>query len=315
MGGCGGEIPEAKGDEGSEEWAEGGRNDNLNEGIPSFHQMAPTVYFFSDGPLGHSLFQYFAAELIKKIYGYEEAKISLTINLEFHLVIDDEKFKTIVTRYLQGDPVPLDTTRDLLLMGYFQDSEFYEHEREHLRSLWNAENAHYVTRNVQVKQIVQYQSKHTMVPTAADLVVHLPLRDLSASHSGVLPIPPCPWVERGYLQNLIASLPHERLFLVHDADSLDLPYARSFESLHPLWIHRTLGDDFDFLLRAPRLVTSSSSLSWMAAFLGHAREVHLPLVSSSRRGGFDSHCTVYEHAPIDTTPNLESSSMESSETA
>lgn len=240
--------------------------------------MAPTVYFFTEGQLGNNLFQYFAAELIKKIYGYEEAKITLTINLEFNLVIDDEKFKTIITRYMEGNPVPLDTTRDILLMGFFQRSEIFEYERDYLLSLWNSDNTHYVNRNVQIKNIVNYQTKHTMEPTPRDLTLHLRLGDFATTGVLTQNAPTSQIYDPAYLKALIQSIPHERLFIVHQKPKEDWEkeYEQHFDELNPIWIHGNLGDDFDFLMRSPTLITSASTLCWMAAFLGKGTSIHIP---------------------------------------
>ena len=55
-----------------------------------------TVNFLVQGQFGNNLFHYFAAEIIKKIYGYDAVKPTFQINLEFNTTIDDEKFKRII---------------------------------------------------------------------------------------------------------------------------------------------------------------------------------------------------------------------------
>ena len=52
-----------------------------------------TVYFFIQGQFGNNLFQYFAAEIIRKLYNYDEVKPTFALNMEFNTVIDDMKFK------------------------------------------------------------------------------------------------------------------------------------------------------------------------------------------------------------------------------
>ena len=56
-----------------------------------------TVYFLVQGQFENNLFQYFAAEVIKKLYGYDEVHPTFQINLEFNTIVDDEKFKRQLT--------------------------------------------------------------------------------------------------------------------------------------------------------------------------------------------------------------------------
>ena len=275
--------------------------------------MSRIVSFTAEGPLGNNLFQYFAAEIIKKIYGYDEVQLTLPINLEFNLVIDDEKFKTIVTRYMEGDVVPLDTSRNILLMGFFQRSEILEFEREYLRSLFHKDNEHYINRTVRIKNIVQYVSKHTVQPQGDELTLHL------SSNTGQLYDP-------AFLKGIIKSIPHTRLFIVHEDDHRE--YHRHFDELGATWIHGSLGDDIDFLMRSPRIITSASPVSWMAAFLGHAQHIYIPY--NHHYGVKDGHgqslaeyspaCIVYYDTAYWTTEketpaNPEPSATDASETA
>ena len=48
-----------------------------------------TVHFLVQGQFGNNFFQYLAAEIIKKIYGYDAVAPTWYINLEFITVIDD----------------------------------------------------------------------------------------------------------------------------------------------------------------------------------------------------------------------------------
>lgn len=278
--------------------------------------MSRIVSFTAEGPLGNNLFQYFAAEIIKKIYGYDEVQLTLHINLEFNLVIDDEKFKTIVTRYMEGDLVPLDTTRNILLMGFFQRSEIFEFEREHLLSLFHKDNEHYINRNVQIKNIVTYRPKQAVEIKEDDLTLHLPWNTVRSQ-----------LYDPEFLKSIIKSIPYQRLFIVHEGGERE--YYRHFDELGATWIHGSLGDDVDFLMRSSRLITSASPVSWMAAFLGNAQHVYLPY--NHYYGGKEGHgqslaefspkCLVYHDTMYwtptakDTPANPERFSEDASETA
>ena len=102
--------------------------------------MKGNVHFLIQGSFGNHLFQYFAAELMKKIYGYEAVKPCFQMQMDFQQVIDDEKFKAIMLAYLQGHPIQLDVRKDILLVGFFQRSEIFTAERDFVRSLFHVEN-------------------------------------------------------------------------------------------------------------------------------------------------------------------------------
>ena len=136
-----------------------------------------TVHFLLEGQFGNNLFQYFAAEIIKKIYGYDEVKPTFYINLEFNTIIEDEKFKRIIDAYMNGHKYELDTSKDILMMGYFQRSEIFLFERDYIRSLFNENNMNNISNRIKIGNIVTYKTKHTIQPQENDLVLHIRLDD------------------------------------------------------------------------------------------------------------------------------------------
>lgn len=158
----------------------------------------PAVLFVAEGNIADNLFQYFAAEIVKKIYGYDEVKLTFQVDLEANMFMDNEKFKMMVARYMQGDPIPIDTTRPILLMGSFQRSEIFEYERDYVLSLFHKDNQSYVNRTVQIKNIVNYQSKLAIQPQETDLTLHIRLGD-------------SPLYDPEYLTSLIKSIPHHNI--------------------------------------------------------------------------------------------------------
>jgi hypothetical protein len=241
-----------------------------------------TVYFFIQGQFGNNLFQYFASEIIRKIYDYDEVKPTFTINMEFNNVIDDVKFKQIITRYMNGETVEIDRRRDILLMGYFQRSEIFKYERNFIRQLFRAENMNHISNRIQIGNIVKYQSKHTIQPTEQDLVLHLRCGDfwdhLKQKSQMYHPT---------FLKKIIGSIKYDKLYIVSNPADFEWEkeYYQQFEDLQPTWIHGNLGDDFDFMMKANKIITSASTMSWMAAYLGNAKEVHIPY--NRYYGGFE----------------------------
>lgn len=235
--------------------------------------MSGTVYFLVQGQFGNNLFQYFAAELMKKIYGYNEVKPTFQINYEFQNVIDDEKFKTIYDAYLHGTPIPLDTRKNILMIGFFQRSEIYKAEGEYLRSLFCIENMSHISNRVQIGNILKYKTKHTIQPTTKDLSLHLRCGDFWDHEKKRSQI-----FDPVRIKEIVRSIPHETLYIVSSpiAFAWEKEYYQQFEELNPVWIRGNMADDFDFLMKSPKLITSASTLSWIAAFLSNAEEVHIP---------------------------------------
>ena len=248
-----------------------------------------TVKFFVQGQFGNNLFHYFAAEIIKKIYGYDKVQPTFEINLEFNTTIDDEKFKRIITAHLEGRKYELDTSKDILMMGFFQRSEIFLKEHDFIRSLFNEDNNNNISNRIKVSNIVKYQTKHTIEPTENDLVLHARLAgafqwadfiDMENKTSQLYdPVD---------IKNIIKDIKYDKLYIVCNTPKADWEneYLKEFEDLNPTIITGVLGDDFDFLLKAKKLITSASTMSWMAALLGNASEVHIPY--NTYYGGFES---------------------------
>jgi hypothetical protein len=244
-----------------------------------------TIYFLIQGQFGNNLFQYYAAEILKKIYpSYEEIKPTFQINLEFNNVIDDEKFKAIITKHINGEKYELDTRRDILLMGFFQRSEIYKFEREYLRSLFNESNMNNISNRIKIGNIVKYQSKHTVAPTEADLTLHIRCGDFwdHAKNRSQIYHPE-------FLKRIIRSIKYDKLYIVCNKPEFDWEreYYKEFDELSPIWVNGNLGDDFDFLMKSKTLITSASTMAWMAAFLGQGNQFHIPY--NTYYGGFEGY--------------------------
>jgi hypothetical protein len=248
-----------------------------------------TVKFFVQGQFGNNLFHYFAAEIIKKIYGYDKVQPTFEINLEFNTTIDDEKFKRIITAHLEGRRYELDTSKDILMIGFFQRSEIFLHERDFIRSLFNEENTNNISNRIKINNIIKYQTKHTIQPTENDLVLHARLAgtfqwadfiDMETKTSQLY--------NPEDLKGIIKNIKYDKLYIVCNTPKADWEkeYLKEFEDLNPTIVTGVLGDDFDFLLKAKKLITSASTMSWMAAYLGNASEIHIPY--NTYYGGFES---------------------------
>ena len=261
-------------------------------------KMTKTVYFLIQGQFGNNLFQYFAAEIMKKIYGYDEVKPTFHINLEFNTVIDDEKFKTIIARYMDNNTIQIDTSKDILLMGFFQRSEIFKYEREYITSLFNENNINNISNRIKIGNIVKYVSKHTIQPTKQDLTLHLRCGDFWDKEKNLSQM-----FHPLYLKDIIKGIKYEKLYIVANksSESWEKEYYDQFEELNPIWINGNLGDDFDFLMKSNQLITSASTMSYMAAYLGNAENIHIPYNfhyggsqgSGQHLADFNDKCTVH----------------------
>jgi hypothetical protein len=270
-----------------------------------------TVYFYIQGQFGNNLFQYFAAEIIKKIYNYDEVKPTFHINLEFNTVVDDVTFKDIITKHINGDKYELNTRRDILMMGFFQRSEIFKFERDHILSLFNADNNNHISNRIQIGNIVKYKTKLTIEPTENDLTLHIRCGDFWDHEKNRSQI-----YHPDTLKRIIQQIKYDKLYIVASPPTFDWEktYYAQFDELNPIWINGNLGDDFDFLMRSKKLLTSASTYAWMAAYLGNADEIHIPY--NSYYGGsegteqslaeFNDKCHVYYDVDYwlpDTTKN------------
>jgi len=242
-----------------------------------------TVRFFNDGGFGNNLFQYFAAEIIKKIYKYDKVEPTPYINLEFNTVINDELFVKIVNEYIRGNIYEIDTAKDILLLGFFQRSEIFAHERDYIRSLFTKENNNYISNRIRISNIFKYQTNHTVKSSENDLTIHIRLGDFYDKAENKTQI-----YDPEYLKNIIKTIEYDKLYIITDTikEDWEKEYIKEFEELNPIILSGRLGDDFDFLLHSKKLLLSASTLGWLAGYLGDVTEVHIPY--NSYYGGHNS---------------------------
>ena len=136
---------------------------------------------------------------------------------------------------------------------------------------------------------MKYKTKHTIEPTENDLVLHARLAgtfqwadfiDMENKTSQLY--------NPDDLKNIIKNIKYDKLYIVCNTPKAEWEkeYLKEFEDLNPTIITGVLGDDFDFMLKAKKLITSASTMSWMAALLGNANEIHIPY--NTYYGGFES---------------------------
>lgn len=257
-----------------------------------------TVYFLIQGQFGNNLFQYFAAEFIRQLYGYDKVVPTFTINLEFNTIIDDYKYKEIITKHINGEKYEINTTRDILMMGFFQRSEIFEYERDFFLGLFNENNTNNISNRIKISNIVKYKTNHTVEPGESDLVLHIRCGDFWDHENNRSQI-----YHPDTLKEILRSIQYDKLYIVAEKPTFEWEkeYYKYFDELNPIWINGNLGDDFDFLMKAKKIVLSASTMCYMAAFFGKANEIHIPYNTfyggmegtGQNLGEFNDKCKLY----------------------
>lgn len=242
-------------------------------------KMSKIVYFCSHGRFTNNLFQYFAAQIVKKILNYDTVVLDISNSNTLKntcYIIDDAKFKQILDdKFLQK----IDTSKNIYLNGYFQRSEIFKHYREYIKSLIHENNLDRfgISYNYRICELI-LPLKNSNTPSKSDLVVHIRLDDFI----GDLQI-----FDPSSLKEIISKIQYDELYIVCDKLKQDweYKYIANFLDLQPILIQGSLLEDFNFMRRANKILVSASTLSWMAAFLSDAEEVHIPY--NTFHGGFE----------------------------
>ncbi len=264
------------------------------------------IYFKLNGRFGNNIFQYFAAEIIKKIYNYDFVKI-FNNEQDFNeiVVIDDSLFKKIGNEYIKGNISNIDsfdgfpsinTSKNILMDGYFQHSEIFYHFRDYILRIFNKDNRNLINKSYSISDIVNHNISHCIIPEKNDLVVHIRLDDFV----GDLQI-----FDPQQLIEIIKKINYDDLYIVCDKLNKDweINYINKFNHLNPIFISYSMLDDFKFIMKANKILVSASTFSWLAAFFGEAEEVHIPY--NTFHGGeesnnqnldkFNEKCIVYKN--------------------
>ena len=241
--------------------------------------MTTIIYFRSQGRFTNNLFQYFAAQIVKKILNYDTVVLDTSNSNTLKntcYTIDNAKFKEVLDdKFLRE----IDTSKNIYLDGYFQRSEIFKHYREYIKSLIHENNKDRfgISYTYRICDLV-LPLENSNVPSKNDLVVHIRLDDFI----GDLQI-----FDPSSLKEIISKIQYDELYIVCDKLKQDweYKYIANFLELQPILIQGSLLDDFNFMRRANKILVSASTLSWMAAFLGDAKEVHIPY--NTFHGGFE----------------------------
>lgn len=261
-----------------------------------------TVYFINKGRFANNLFQYFAAQIIKKIFECREVKY-ISSPPQNCYIIDDINFKKIIHNYINLQnknlyllPKDFGIHKDICLCGFFQRSEIFEYLKDYIKELYTIENKDFINDKYRICDTI-LNIKPLGGPN--DLIVHIRLDDFihEVYNSEIFnPI---------QIKNIIKSISYDKLYIVCDRLRYDWEkkYMSNFEDLNPIHISSNLLEDFSYMKNANKILISGSTLSWIAAFLGITKEIHIPYHSyhggydgtGSSLGIFNNNCFIYEN--------------------
>jgi len=217
------------------------------------------VTYDTMGRFGNNLFQYFAAKIIGKIYGIEKVGNS-SGNVK---ILDDDQWEELCLYYIENNTAKPQDCTTFHLHGFFQRSNIFNHFRDFLKeSLTNDPDLAYLT--CDLKEF----------PDKNDIVMHFRLDDFIHEHHNTEIIHP------SYYINILDNLEYNKLYIVSDniRHEYEHRYIKYFEKYNPIYIRGSHIEDFNFIRNSNRIISSSSTFCWLAAFLSNAEEIHVPHV-------------------------------------
>lgn len=230
--------------------------------------MTNIVYYKIDGRFANNIFQYFASEIIRKIFNYNEVKI-LPYNPGDCLYIDNAKFKEICDLDIQGKKYDISEYKNIYMDGFFQRSEIFLHYKDYIMSIFNENNTAKINHSICIRDIVLYNTKH-IVPSENDLVMHLRLDDFKLTKEVF---------ESEGLKDILKTISFVNLYIVCDnvKQQWEQDYINNFKQFNPIILSGNILDDFNLMKTCKRLMISASTYSWMASYLNkNIIELHIP---------------------------------------
>jgi hypothetical protein len=233
--------------------------------------LKKTVYFIPCGRTGNNIFQYLASEIIKYMFNFDDVKKinSIPENTE---IINDDSFN-FISQYFINNKKKFYCDKDIVLNGYFQNSTILVYMRDHLLKLFNTSNDTYINDKYKISDFSTTETKHQIKFDDDTIVLHLRLDDFIRDNN------PPEIFDKVELSKYIDTIKFKKLYIVCDKinHEWEKRYLHYFVNKYKATVlSGSLMDDFNLLKISNRLITSNSTFSWIAAYLGNAKEVHIP---------------------------------------
>lgn len=247
------------------------------------------IYYTQNGRFTNALFQYFAAEIIKNIYGYDKVEIFNGQELGLEKVSNLE-YKSIVMDYIKEAKKKDMKDRSFIIDGFFQFSEIFKYYRDYIKRIFNTNNNFKFYQEYSIKDLVDYKL-YQNTPGDNDLVIHFRLDDFRGDNQ---------IFEPDMLKNIIKSTKYDKIYIVCDKlkQEWEKEYMNNFSEFSPVMINGGLLEDFKYMMSSKKLLISASTFSWMPAYLSNTvQEVHIPYNTfhndSQDLGSFSDKCKIY----------------------
>jgi hypothetical protein len=239
------------------------------------------------GRFGNNVFQMMAAEIIRTIYSFGKIQYVSAIPPNAQEITDDRFIQMLEKHNTTGERLPLDSSRPVVLNGFFQRTDLFTPYRKQLQT-WFHSNCIGINSSYSTCDIVKHRmKKYPNFDAQKDLVLHVRLDDYKHEY-GLINV-------RDMIETIIKPIEYRKLYIVCDSlrQAWEKEYMNQFSELRPVFTDGTLLDDWLFLKHAKKIVASYSTFAWTAAFLGDADEVHIPAHPRTHLRCFMKNCKLY----------------------
>lgn len=234
----------------------------------------PKIYFARLGRFGNNLIQYCTACIFHILFGHEIVHYSSMCKDAYEIHDEDPLFESLRNFLRLGDfsKEVLKThpfaKRDILLHGFFQQSDLLLLFRKEILNLFTESNIDFISHAIRVCDVVK--TKGLAKPN--ELVVHVRLDDFENENQSYILHP------RVYLQQIRKLSSPIRIISQKPKQFAEELYFALFEEFHPTVQYSSLLEDFATLRDSSTFILSNSTFAWCAAFLGHQKR-YIPQIN------------------------------------
>ena len=175
--------------------------------------------------------------------------------------------------------------QSIYIAGYFQDSVPLIKHRDLILDNFRKDSTIISQSGHTIQEFLTVPSPISLGPE--DIVLHVRLGDYVGAAMCIDPVPQLAILRR---------LQPRRLIIVAAKPKTDMEksYLKLFEEFHPIFQHGTELEDFAVLREANRIMVTNSTFSWLAAFVGKARQRWIPKPTYNTLGKIDDSDIIYE---------------------
>lgn len=171
----------------------------------------------------------------------------------------------------------------IYLTGYFQDSVPLVKHRELILDKFRENNTVISQSGHTIQEFLAQPSPISLSPE--DIVLHVRLGDMPC----IDPVPQLAILRRLQPRRLI-------IVAVKPKTDIEKSYLKLFEEFRPVFQHGTELEDFAVLREAHRIMVTNSTFSWLASFVGKARQRWIPVPTYNTLGKIDESDILYKAA-------------------